>query len=336
MRRQVFYAFGIAALVGGALGAACDYPQPALECNFQASYWVQYTLVSDPDAGACAKYEGDRVEFARYRAPDEAKATFALNTRRMGLVTRALNDNDEYFRFDPSEPAGSPYQHESALATFQDVYPDSNGFCSNAGAIRAADQNLPAADAGSTVLPATHIKYDWSNFRMLNTARFVSNVFEADLTVTVDSCTATYKAKGIFPARACNNDARCDPLPDVAAGRVTGSGMSVDYAPKCHMLSNPDPLSYEKQYFGVAQAAWKPNTDYSEGDVVYSGDPAGLYTCVTEGKSAAADAGVGPSGTGDAITDGTVVWKYKYAGKKSVYSGVCLPTVGIDDLAKLK
>jgi len=52
---------------------------------------------------------------------------------------------------------------------------------------------------------------------------------------------------------------------------------------------------------------WTASTAYAVGDrVVNVGN---VYRCTTAGTSAAAPA-VGPTGTGTAITDGTVVWRY--------------------------
>ncbi len=56
----------------------------------------------------------------------------------------------------------------------------------------------------------------------------------------------------------------------------------------------------------VAIAAWQATTAYVEDDLV-TNDTGKTYRCVTAGTSAGSG---GPTGTGAAITDGTVVWDY--------------------------
>jgi uncharacterized phage protein gp47/JayE len=61
-------------------------------------------------------------------------------------------------------------------------------------------------------------------------------------------------------------------------------------------------------------SAWGASTEYEERDLV-TNDSGKIYYCVTEGTSAGSG---GPTGTGSAITDGTVVWKYVAAGTAAV------------------
>jgi len=57
--------------------------------------------------------------------------------------------------------------------------------------------------------------------------------------------------------------------------------------------------------FAAAVPAWAPNTTYTPGQTVANG--ANAYQCVTGGISAASG---GPTGTGTAIHDGSVVWSF--------------------------
>jgi hypothetical protein len=57
--------------------------------------------------------------------------------------------------------------------------------------------------------------------------------------------------------------------------------------------------------FGASAKAWGPTTTYAPGDVVTNG--ANAYQCAGGGISAA---GGGPNGTGTAITDGSVTWRF--------------------------
>jgi uncharacterized phage protein gp47/JayE len=53
--------------------------------------------------------------------------------------------------------------------------------------------------------------------------------------------------------------------------------------------------------------AWAATTAYSVGDLVRNDSPDNIYVCITAGTSAGSG---GPTGTGTAIVDGTVTWRY--------------------------
>lgn len=250
MKRQVLIAFGSALLIGGGLGAACTVPQPPLECNFQASsYWARYTLVSG--SGECSTYEGDLIRFQRYLPPGETKPTFAFLNRRLGLITRTTYDGA--LRFDATD---LDYQKEAPRGTFAGIYPNASDFC-EAESIEPADQNLPEVtntvdieDGGTEIetIPATHVREEWSNFRLLNNATFVSTLWTADVTVIRDACTASYKVDALWPPIPCHTDKDCSPEPDLDAGIVTGSGLQGAYAPKCALFTDPE--GYEAGLMG--------------------------------------------------------------------------------------
>lgn len=264
MKRQVLIAFGLALLVGGGFGAACTVAQPPLECSFQASsYWARYKLVEG--TGTCSTYEGDLVRFQRYLPPGESKPTFAFLNRRLALITRATYGGK--LRFDETDPT---YQKESPRGTFAGLYPTDDGFCS-AESIVPADQSLPAvtyenrlADGGveTVTQPATHVREEWSNFKLLNNAQFTSTLWTADVTVVRDGCTAKYAVDALWPPVACETDADCNPLPDLDAGHVTGSGLQVAYAPKCVLFSNP--AGYEAKALGNVPGVCMPTVGLDE------------------------------------------------------------------------
>lgn len=82
-------------------------------------------------------------------------------------------------------------------------------------------------------------------------------------------------------------------------------GESFDYV----CLVGPHPAHIED---------WTESTTYSIGDVVYAGTH--VYECTTAGTSGS----VAPTGTGDEIEDGTVVWKYvqEFPADVGVYSSL--------------
>lgn len=259
MNRHVLLAAAFALTVGGVLGVSCTTPQPALECSFLPYYWAQYKLVSG--TGSCSTYEGDRIDFQRYQPPGATNSTFAFLPRRLGRLTRfdpcTGAADGRMFRNDPADPN---HLKESPRGTYPSVYPNAQGFCA-ASSIEPAKQDLEEmtvdkclaaginpsrladggttlADGGNALLtalpkPATSYTDTWSNFRQLSTARFSSNIWDADLTVVRDSCTATYKVLGFFPPVGCGGDEDCNPEPDISVNRAVGSGVPADFASKC-------------------------------------------------------------------------------------------------------
>jgi hypothetical protein len=80
---------------------------------------------------------------------------------------------------------------------------------------------------------------------------------------------------------------------------------------------------------------WKPSTTYETTFPLRVTNGGGTYEVVTAGIS-----GGGPTGTGDAIEDGTAKWMYVNAVSRTARyyfpKGVCAPTVSFADLAALK
>ncbi|MEJ7732821.1 MAG: hypothetical protein WKG00_26915 [Polyangiaceae bacterium] len=94
--------------------------------------------------------------------------------------------------------------------------------------------------------PAFNITQEWSNFRMVDRDDAVGTVFTAQMTYSeaqtvagdTISCGATYDVIAIAPPIDCSvydadgaptgepDPALCDPEPDVAAGRLAGSGLN--------------------------------------------------------------------------------------------------------------
>jgi hypothetical protein len=64
-------------------------------------------------------------------------------------------------------------------------------------------------------------------------------------------------------------------------------------------------LTYDGNKAGQAYTTWTPSTAYTAGNLVINGG--NIYLCTVSGTSAGSG---GPTGTGPAIVDGTVTWKY--------------------------
>jgi hypothetical protein len=234
MKTKITFAFLAAALAGGLL-SSCYVAQPAFECSPATSgYWANYTLISGTAGGACSAYTGDVIRAQRYLAPGTTNASIAVLARRAGRLTRALSPaTGALYRFDPADPT---YQKESARGPLKSLDADSSGVCS--ATLQPTDENLPEVDfaqpdGGTKVIPAVKVKYDYQNFRFINTARFPGTIVGATLNVTLDACEAKYDVLAIWPPVGCETDEDCNPNANLDAGRVAGSGLAAEYAPVC-------------------------------------------------------------------------------------------------------
>lgn len=243
MRFQKTIAF-TSALAAGTLIGACNIPQPEFECNALPPFWASYELQTGEGSGTCATLPGDLVNMQRYFPPGAKEATMAVLTRRMGRNRQLIHKDDGTFaRVDPNDPE---FKKESAIGKFASILPDNKGVCSFSSATPGEQEypevmlrNADGSDGG--ILPALDVTYDWSNVKILSTAQFPGTLFVGDLHLTENACDATYKVYGVHPIVPCETDEDCNPEPNLAVGRVTGSGMSADYAPKCKLYPDGTP-----------------------------------------------------------------------------------------------
>lgn len=175
----------------------------------------------------------------------------------------------------PADPKNSdrPY----AWGFFDSLYPDPNGVCTatlNPSVIDLPDipahtvnvysspeetSQLPndpkgtmwnGIDVSNTALgmqqpdqPATHVEYTWTNVKVLQTGASVGQQMWADLKITRDGCTASYRVALLSPQTTCaaTDDAgnatgpdlsQCSPtampnVPNPTTGQLYGSGLPV-------------------------------------------------------------------------------------------------------------
>jgi hypothetical protein len=95
----------------------------------------------------------------------------------------------------------------------------------------------------SVTLPPADVTYEWSKVQVYVTAATVGTQFSADLKLTVNKDSCTYKAIGMWPAVDCGvrdpntgavtgtNEDFCNPEPDAPNGRPVGSGINPDFGP---------------------------------------------------------------------------------------------------------
>lgn len=241
---------GISALA--VWGAACE--QPKLDCRvFHGVFIASYTL--DTGGPECSDLTAEVIGIESYNPAnsdksyvDTSKGLMAIRTNNVtGIIDEATANGDD------STIIGTPVVN--AVGDFASVTPDENDSChvinpmSSEVSINAIPPNMgedpvdPADDYPG--FPATAMKYEWSNVRVLSSAANPGTLVKADLTYTLNGCTAKYKMVALSPIVDCSlydadgnptgevSDALCDDKADFDLGHPTGSGISQDFAPKC-------------------------------------------------------------------------------------------------------
>src|SRR5260370_16905557 len=117
----------------------------------------------------------------------------------------------------PAEPNNvkRPY----AFGKFDSVYPDSSGICR--ATLTASELNYPEvpthavivgipgdgsyASAPGTLgdMPATHVRYEWTNFRALVTTQSLGVEAFVNVRITRDGCQADYQVSILSPRVPC-------------------------------------------------------------------------------------------------------------------------------------
>ncbi|MBI3181787.1 MAG: hypothetical protein HYZ28_06555 [Myxococcales bacterium] len=198
---------GVAAYVG-----ACNVPQPSPGCPVgHGPYAVKFTKVTG--TGPCSQIPGDLVGLEKYVVPGAADGKVAIRVNTLGSLWADVG------RVDPADPDGKKINALGKIG----LEPGGDNFCPITG-VSAAEQafeEIPATpnpDGGADLdpgAPALSIKYQWKNFKVYATALAPGTQFASDLTYTEDTCTAEYKAWGVWPPVACaGEDADGNPVPD--------------------------------------------------------------------------------------------------------------------------
>ncbi|MGV3625194.1 MAG: hypothetical protein ACO1OB_30555 [Archangium sp.] len=234
MRFHKFLAFSTAVISSTLIGA-CAIPQPPFECNTLSPFWAFYTLESGDPASSCGSKGGDYLNTQRYLPPNGTEA-------RLALLPYAVGINSYFERTDPADP---DKKKESAIGRFQTLLPDDRGICTVVD-VADTEQNYPPVvdEMGMETDPALSLRYKWEGVRVISTAEFPGTLLDGKVTITEDACTASYKVYAVHPVVFCDPaettmkdgkpyNVACDPEPDVAAGRITGSGMNAAIEPTC-------------------------------------------------------------------------------------------------------
>jgi len=253
----------VSGVLASGLSNCADQPKPYC---LASPYGFAVKLIEKTRVGACDGFgpEGfnadPEVGLSPYYQPgkngesDYAKGSLAIQTAEVG----ALFFTAQEAGVASSATDGKVY----SLGNFAGETPDDDGFCavptlSKTHIVLEAlpdtpdDPETPDEDESAPGQPAQDITLEWTNVRVYVTPANYGTQFEADLTDTRispsgDECTITYHALGLSPVVQCNafddegnpiiNDdgsyqldiSACDPIADVAAGRPTGSGITVN------------------------------------------------------------------------------------------------------------
>lgn len=247
----------VAAAVAGCVAQPaqqCQVAQPSSAILGLPQFWVQYKLQTG--TGACANLTGEEVGFQTYTdIKDDDNVKIAI--RASGLGAMWSGNAQDVPRVDPEDPTGKKINSVFKLTPFPD--PDTY-VCKNAEDVPPAEQNfqaenydfeLPDGGTEARSLPAELVRYAWQNPEWLSSPSVPGQAFHATLQYTVDVCTATYEATGIWPLTSCVTDLDCSPNPVPDAGvcddtdncpsdqlsdpvrRIIGSGLNPDFKVKC-------------------------------------------------------------------------------------------------------
>jgi len=252
----VLFFSGLAAAGAAAVIALSCSDQPRIKCTAgRGAFAAKYTAMSVADAGCSIVAERLGVEAYNYPLPDKSNAdlnrsSIAIKGDSIAIAIGNHNGNEDT-------------THKSiSQGDFGSAEPGGDNFC-NVPSVTPAQQDLalidaepPPADAGPDAegtkeIPATSIKYEWSNVRFYVTPAAPGTQMVGDLTYTKDGCISTYHVTAVYPSVSCQvtdengdgvfddlgnpvlNPDLCLPEADPAHGRPTGSGINPDFPVEC-------------------------------------------------------------------------------------------------------
>lgn len=256
-------------------GASCE--QPTIQCVAgHGPFFATYTLVSGDES--CYGIKGEDIGLSTFLAPNADKTLANYDDRSIAIKSTTLGE-----LVDARDGAGYDRQTDKPYAFGKyTTAPDANNLCYAGGgegtaALVPAEMDIEAFDTGELdpdtmmpiILPATHVRQEWSNVKVYVTAgvpgtQAVGRMRFEDVT---NNCSAEYTFVGLFPSVYCgaevhidddndpatpaeNDDANpdeddentmtvvdedaCLPEADPSKGRVYGSGINPDFSTRCH------------------------------------------------------------------------------------------------------
>jgi hypothetical protein len=212
-----------------------------------------------------AEWIGDRIQDAQVNAATDMSLPAAM---RAGFANYPYVNGGE-----PPPPPADPtnVNRPYAFGKFDSVYPDSSGICR--ATLTASEMDYPEvpthavivgipgdgsyASAPGTLgdMPATHVRYEWKNFRAVVTTESLGVEAFADVRITRDGCQADYQVSILSPRVPCTaTDSMGNPLAPPMADRSLcngsatpknplGSGITPSISPSVSCEQVGDPMS---------------------------------------------------------------------------------------------
>lgn len=229
-------ALGASALLFG----ACSVEAPPQDCtNNHSDYAAKY--YKKTSSGPECELAGELIHLEKYR-PFDARP-------QLGILPAQVNPyvKDILATYDTDSPeAGfcSVADPEKLTVSVPEMTRElseeelANGFV-DGGIFQFKDGGSLAlrSDGGVPDGDAYTVSYDFSNVRFYATPEVPSTQFQADLTYTIDSCTATYNVVAIYPPKECKTEEDCLPNRDLDAGRLAGSGINPAFDTFCDAVT---------------------------------------------------------------------------------------------------
>lgn len=236
--------FALAAL---SLGTSCQ--QPLMYCTTaHGAAAVAYELKSGNPDSPCGGLVGDVVGLQTYFStggrngtPDYGKSLAALRPESVGLLIERAESQGLGVEGDGTPNAVGPFTTAKPVDDFCQVDEFSVAELSLPEVPAVADDPETEDDETLPAQPATTIRLEWTNFRLLTTPDAQGTQFTVDLKYTRDDCTAEYSASGLYPVVGCATDEDCT---------AEGTGINPDFAVRCHAglklcVLAEEPPSYE-------------------------------------------------------------------------------------------
>lgn len=237
---------------------ACQ--QPESYCTTaHGDFASLYKLKSGDATSACGMLAGDVIGLQTYFAPGGLNGTPKFSEPSMAILPAKLGDLlDRASSYDPPIADLDSKHTAISLAEFTDSFPDAEDLCEatkfNAGEVSLPELPLIPGDVDdpetpdedestpdTPALPATSIRYEWSNVKVIVSANYQGTQFSADLKYTQDGCTAEYEVTGLYPLIGCAADIDCCATEQDCTTKIDGkteilplSGINPDFDVKCN------------------------------------------------------------------------------------------------------
>lgn len=235
-------------LLGLLASSGCQQPIP--NCgSAHGDFAAKYELENGDPASACGALLGDVLGLESYYANGGARP----NLEKGSIAIRPAYLNDMVFRAAAQGVVDETMSDGiQSVGDFNAPKPKDDDFC-EAPSTSATQMSLPEVpaveddpetpddDETLPVQPATTIRYEWSNVRVVVTPDAQGTQFVADMHFEQDGCEADYHVVGVFPAIGCATNDEC---------QDDANGINPSFSVECAVdlglcVLTDDPPAYE-------------------------------------------------------------------------------------------